>query len=304
MKHYSVLLKETIDMLDVKENGIYVDGTLGRGGHSLEILKRIKNGHLYVFDLDLTAIKEAKEKLKDYDNVTYIHDNFANFANYFEDETVDGVILDLGVSSPQFDDETRGFSYRFDSRLDMRMNLEQKKTAYEVVNTYSQEDLTRIFKEYGEEPFAHKIAAKIINVRENQPITTTFELVEIIKSVLPAKVLAKKGHPAKQCFQALRIEVNGELDSLKKFLDTFAPKLKKDGNCCIITFHSLEDRLVKVRFNQLSKVKVDKRIALLPDQIEEAPFELLNHKVIIASENELEENSRSKSAKLRGIKKK
>ena len=303
MKHYSVMLNETITMLDVKPNGIYVDGTLGRGGHSLEILKRLDKGQLYVFDLDLTAIAEAKERLKDYDNVTYIHDNFANFANYFEDNSIDGIVLDLGVSSPQFDDESRGFSYRFDSHLDMRMNLEQKKSAYGVVNTYSKEELARVFKEYGEEPFAYKIADKIVKERATKPIETTFELVEVIKSVLPAKVLAKKGHPAKQCFQALRIEVNGELDSLKQFLDTFKDKLKPDGTTCIITFHSLEDRLVKICFNELTKVKVDKRIALTPDQIEKAPFELLNHKVIVASEDELNENSRSKSAKLRGIRK-
>lgn len=304
MKHYSVLLEETINMLDVKPNGIYVDGTLGRGGHSLEILKRLNQGQLYVFDLDLTAIAEAKERLKDYSNVTYIHDNFANFANYFEDSSIDGIVLDLGVSSPQFDDESRGFSYRFDSHLDMRMNLEQKQSAYEVVNNYSKEELTRVFRDYGEEPFAYKIADAIVKTRAIKPIETTFELVDVIKSVLPAKVLAKKGHPAKQCFQALRIEVNGELDSLKRFLETFKDKLKPQGTVSIITFHSLEDRLVKVRFNELTKVKVDKRVALRPDQIETAPFELLNHKVIVASELELEENSRSKSAKLRGIRKK
>lgn len=303
MKHYSVLLNETISMMDIKEDGIYIDGTLGRGGHSLEILKRIPNGQLFVFDLDETAIKEAKERLSEYSNITYIHDNFANMANYFEESSVDGIILDLGVSSPQFDDESRGFSYRFNSRLDMRMDKSQSKSAYEVINEYSYEDLSRIIRTYGEEPFANKIASNIIKGREVKPIETTFELVDIIKNSLPQKVLSKKGHPAKQTFQALRIEVNSELDSIKKFLNEFDKILKKDGRVAIITFHSLEDRLVKVRFNELSKVKVDKRIALLPSQIEKAPYELLNNKVIIASDEELNENSRSKSAKLRGIKK-
>ena len=303
MKHYSVLLNETISMMDIKEDGIYIDGTLGRGGHSLEILKRIPNGQIFVFDLDETAIKEAKERLSEYSNITYIHDNFANMANYFEESSVDGIILDLGVSSPQFDDESRGFSYRFNSRLDMRMDKSQSKSAYEVINEYSYEDLSRIIRTYGEEPFANKIASNIIKGREVKPIETTFELVDIIKNSLPQKVLSKKGHPAKQTFQALRIEVNSELDSIKKFLNEFDKILKKDGRVAIITFHSLEDRLVKVRFNELSKVKVDKRIALLPSQIEKAPYELLNNKVIIASDEELNENSRSKSAKLRGIKK-
>lgn len=304
MKHYSVLLNECIEMLNIKEDGIYVDGTLGRGGHSEQILKRLKSGQLYVFDLDEVAIKEAKERLSEYTNITYIHDNFANMHNYFEDETIDGIILDLGVSSPQFDDETRGFSYRFDSKLDMRMNLLQKKTAYDVVNYYSKEEIGHIIKTYGEEAFAYKIADNICKTRQEKPIETTFELVEIIKKSLPAKVLAKKGHPAKQTFQALRIEVNDELESLKTFLNTFDTKLKSNGILSIITFHSLEDRLVKVRFNELSKVKVDKRIALKPDQVEVAPFDLINHKVIIASEEELNENNRSKSAKLRGIIKK
>ena len=302
MKHYSVMLDECIEMLNIKEDGIYVDGTLGRGGHSLQILKRLTTGKLYVFDLDETAIKEAKERLADYDNVVYIHDNFANMYKYFDDDSLDGILLDLGVSSPQFDDESRGFSYRFDSRLDMRMDQSQEISAYDVINSYSKSDLALVLKKYGEEPFANRIADFIVKERMNKPIETTFELVDVIKKSLPAKVLAKKGHPAKQTFQAIRIEVNHELDSLKTVLETFDKKLKINGIMAIITFHSLEDRLVKIRFNELSKVVVDKRIALRPEEIETAPFELINRKVIIATEEELEENSRSKSAKLRGIK--
>lgn len=301
MEHYSVMLDECIEMLNIKSDGIYVDGTLGRGGHSLQILKRLTTGKLYVFDLDETAIKEAKERLADYDNVVYIHDNFANMSKYFEDDSLDGILLDLGVSSPQFDDESRGFSYRFDARLDMRMDQSQKISAYDVINTYSKSDLALVLKRYGEEPFANRIADFVVKERANRPIETTFELVDVIKKALPAKVLAKKGHPAKQTFQAIRIEVNHELDSLKTVLDTFDKKLKINGIMAIITFHSLEDRLVKVRFNELSKVVVDKRIALRPDEIETAPFELINRKVIVANDVELEENSRSKSAKLRGI---
>ena len=301
MKHYSVMLNECIEMLEIKPDGLYIDGTLGRGGHSFEILKRLTTGKLIVFDLDETAIKEAKERLADYQNVEYIHDNFANMYKYVEDASVDGILLDLGVSSPQFDDESRGFSYRFDSRLDMRMHQNQKSSAYDVVNTYSKSDLALVLKKYGEEPFANRIADFIVKERMNKPIETTFELVDVIKKSLPAKILAKKGHPAKQTFQAIRIEVNHELDSLKTVLETFDKKLKVNGIMAIITFHSLEDRLVKTRFNELSKVVVDKRIALRPEEIETAPFELINRKVIIANEHELEENSRSKSAKLRGI---
>ena len=303
MKHYSVMLSESIDLLDVKRNGLYIDGTLGRGGHSIEILKRLKEGQLYVFDLDEEAIKESKERLKDYQNVTYIHDNYANVAKYVKKETVDGIILDLGVSSPQLDDEKRGFSYRFDTRLDMRMDKEAELSAYEVVNEYSLDELKRIIYEYGEERYAPSIAKNIVKRREERPIETTFELVEIIKGSMPAKQLSQKGHPAKQTFQAIRIEVNKELSSLKKFLNDFSDLLKIGGRASIITFHSLEDRMVKQTFKKLSSIKVDKRLALLPSEIESPRFELLNHKVITAKEDEIKVNLRSKSAKLRGIKK-
>lgn len=298
--HVSVLLNEAIDMLDVKPNGIYIDGTLGRGGHSKKILEKLDNGKLYCFDLDNEAIKQSKENLKDYSNVIYIHDNYMNMNKYVDH--VDGILLDLGVSSPQFDESDRGFSYRYDGPLDMRMNKDSKLTAKDVVNSYSKEELERVLKDYGEEKYYKSIVSKIIKYRETKEIKTTLELVEIIKSALPYKVLNKKGHPAKQTFQALRIEVNGELDSLKTFLDEFENMLNKDGRCVIITFHSLEDKLVKHKFKQLSSVVDDKRIAKLPSEIEKPKYELLNRKAIVASEKELEENLRSKSAKLRGIK--
>ena len=296
-KHISVMPCETLELLDVKQDGIYVDGTLGRGGHSKLILDKLKNGKLYCFDLDEQAIRESKQLLKDYDNVIYIHDNFMNMNKYVDQ--VDGILLDLGVSSPQFDEAERGFSYQNDGPLDMRMNQEDKLSAYDVVNKYSEEKLAKVLYEYGEEKFSRNIARKIVEAR---PINTTYELVDVIKSALPAKVLSKKGHPAKQTFQAIRIEVNHELDSLKSFLDSFDEILKVDGRVVIITFHSLEDRLVKQCFKNLSTVKDDKRIALRPEQIEKARYELLNHGRK-ADEQEVENNRRAKSAIVRGIKK-
>ena len=300
IKHLSVMPNEAIDLLDVKEDGIYVDGTLGRGGHSKLILQKLKTGKLYCFDLDLQAIEESKERLKDYDNVIYVHDNFMNMNKYVDQ--VDGILLDLGVSSPQFDEPERGFSYRNDGPLDMRMNKEDKLNAYQVVNIYSEEELAKIFYEYSEEKYARQIARKIVEKRKDKPIETTLELVDAIKAALPNKVLSKKGHPAKQCFQAIRIEVNHELDSLKKFLESFDEILKVDGNVVIITFHSLEDKLVKYWFKKISSVEDDKRIACLPQDVKQANYKLLNHGQK-ASEEELENNRRAKSAILRGVKK-
>lgn len=289
--------EETLKLLDVKEDGVYVDGTLGRGGHTKRILEKLKSGKLYCFDLDEEAIAESKELLKDYDNVTFIHDNFKNMGRYVE--KVDGILLDLGVSSPQFDEAERGFSYRYDGPLDMRMNKDDPLSAYDVVNTYSKQELQKVLWDYGEERNASRIAAKII---ESRPIETTLQLVEVIKSALPAKVLSKKGHPAKQSFQAIRIEVNHELDSLKEFLDSFDPILKTGGRLVIITFHSLEDRLVKHKFKALTTVEDDKRIALRPEQVAKADYRLLNRGEK-ASDEEVEINRRSKSAILRGIEK-
>ena len=289
--------EKAIELLDVKEDGIYVDGTLGRGGHSKLILQKLKKGKLYCFDLDEEAIEESKEVLKDYDNVVYIHDNFANMSSYVE--KVDGILLDLGVSSPQFDEAQRGFSYRNDGPLDMRMNKEDKLSAYEVVNSYTEEELAKVLWDYGEEKNARRIARSIV---ESRPLNTTLELVEAIKKALPARILSKKGHPAKQSFQALRIEVNHELDSLKKFLNEFDSFLNREGRVVIITFHSLEDRLVKRAFKAKSSVEDDLRIALRPEEVKKANYVLLNHGDK-ADQQEIENNRRAKSAIIRGIKK-
>ncbi|MFV0380538.1 MAG: 16S rRNA (cytosine(1402)-N(4))-methyltransferase RsmH [Anaerorhabdus sp.] len=306
MKHISVMLNKSIEELDISENGIYVDCTLGRGGHSLEIASKLKGGHLYCFDKDEEAINESKEVLKDYlDKITFIHKDFRNLAvelAKYEITGVDGILLDLGVSSPQFDDVKRGFSYRFDSRLDMRMDKSQKLTAYDVVNEYSYSELLRIFYSYGEEKFSKQIARKIEKQRIEKPIETTFELVDIIKSSLPMKVLSKKGHPAKQVFQAIRIEVNREMEALNEVLDQALSLLNENGRCVVITFHSLEDRIVKEKFNEVSKYeKVDKRIPVMPDQIKKPDYICINKKPIIADEDEIKNNKRSQSAKLRVI---
>lgn len=303
MKHISVLLDEAIDLLEIKEDGFYMDGTLGRGGHTKKILESLNDkGRVIVFDLDSEAIEETKSYLKD-DRIEYHHANFATFSEYVKPQSLDGILLDLGVSSPQFDDPKRGFSYRFDATLDMRMDEDAELDAHKVVNEYSEEELVRILKDYGEEPYAKRIARSIVKRRSERPIDTTFELVDVIKEAYPIKALSKKGHPAKQTFQAIRIEVNKELSSLEKFLSEFPRFLKKGGTCVIITFHSLEDRLVKRRFKELSEVKVDKRIALRPEEIKGADFSLINHKAMIASAEEIDMNSRAKSAKVRGIRK-
>lgn len=304
MEHISVLLHETVEGLNVKPDGIYVDGTLGRAGHSSLIVKQLTTGHLFAFDKDQIALEESKLRLQDdLHKVTFIHDDFKNMKKVLHElgiEQVDGVMLDLGVSSPQFDDANRGFSYRYDAKLDMRMDQSQSLTAYEVVNHYEFNDLVRILFQYGEEKFAKQIARSIEKNREVKPIETTFELVDVIKKALPMKVLSKKGHPAKQTFQAIRLEVNGELESLKKGLKDAIDLLAVNGRCSVITFHSLEDRIVKELFNEVSTVpKVDKRIPLLPDAIEEAAYRCINKKPILATEQELEVNNRSHSAKLR-----
>lgn len=306
MEHYSVLLHESLSQLNIQENGIYVDGTLGRAGHSSEILKQLKRGHLYAFDKDQDAIDKSTARLNAVgNNFTLIHSDFQNMREELINRNVagiDGLILDLGVSSPQFDEAERGFSYRFDARLDMRMDTTQELDAYQVVNTYSFETLMKIFRDYGEEKFAKQIARNIEKARINKPIETTFELVEIIKASLPQKVLNSKGHPAKKVFQAIRIEVNNELQGLKKVLDEMIPFLNVGGRICVITFHSLEDRIVKETFNAFAKAdKVDKRILVMPEDIVEKPYRLVNRKPIIANEKELSENKRSHSAKLRVI---
>ncbi len=302
MKHISVLLEKTIELLDVKPDGTYMDGTLGRGGHTSKILEKLDtDGRIHVFDLDIEAIKESKERLND-ERVIYHHANYKDFDELI-DMKLDGIILDLGVSSPQFDDPDRGFSYRYDAKLDMRMDQSQRESAYDIVNTYEEAHIYRILRDYGEEPYAKRIAHDIVVKRALKPIETTFDLVDIIKEAYPKKALSKKGHPAKQTFQALRIATNHELDSLEQFLEKFPRHLKKDGTCAIITFHSLEDRLVKRRFKELSTDNTDRRLMLRPEDIKEPDFKLVNHKAIVADDVEIEMNSRAKSAKLRVIKK-
>lgn len=306
MKHYSVLLKESVDALNIRKDGIYVDGTLGRAGHSSEILKQIPQGHLYAIDRDLQAIEESRERLMAIgENFTLIHTNFSNVKSELEKSGVyeiDGMVLDLGVSSPQFDEASRGFSYRFDAPLDMRMDQTQSLTAYEVVNNWSYEELVKIFYRYGEDNFSKQIARKIEKAREEKPIETTFELVDVIKSALPAKVRNAKGHPAKKIFQAIRIAVNDELNELETVLEEALSLLKPGGRLSVISFHSLEDRIVKETFQRYGKAKkVDKRIPVMPNEIQEEPYKIITRKPILPSEEELEENNRSHSAKLRVI---
>ncbi len=306
IKHIPVLLNETIEGLNVKPDGIYVDLTLGRGGHSKEVLKRLTTGRLIAFDKDESAIEESKRNLADFsEKFTGIHDDFRNFRKDLDElkiGKIDGIMADLGVSSPQFDDVSRGFSYKDDARLDMRMDRRQKFSAYELVNAYSLNDLTRVFREYGEDKFSYQIAKKIVEIRAKNPIETTSQLVDVIKSCKPQKELMKKGHPAKQIFQAIRIEVNDELGALKVALHDALTSLKVGGRACFITFHSLEDRMVKNAFNQVSKVEGTRHnVFALPTEKDLPDFKLVNNKVIIANDSELENNPRSKSAKLRII---
>ena len=306
MKHVSVLLHETVDLLEVKPDGIYVDGTLGRGGHAGYLISKLQSGHLYAFDKDEQALRESRENLKDHlDHITMIHGDFRSMKQQllqYGIEKVDGIMMDLGVSSPQFDDPSRGFSYRFDARLDMRMDQSQKKDAWQIVNTYEKNDLIRILKEYGEERYASSIASAIVKRRAAAPINTTFELVDVIRSALPDKELRKKGHPAKQTFQALRIEVNDELEALRKGLEDALDLLKEGGRCAVITFHSLEDRIVKNTFKDYSSTPfVEPKLPVKAEQMEQASFQLINKKPITAAEDELDENHRAHSARLRGI---
>ena len=305
-KHYSVLLNESIEMLNIKEDGIYVDCTLGGGGHSLEIVKKLKNGHLYAFDQDTYAISKARARLEGYeDKYTIINTNFSNIKSALFDlkiEHVDGIIYDLGVSSFQFDIPERGFSYRFDGPLDMRMDQNSSLSAYDVINNYSENEIKRILYEYGEEKFAPSIARSIIKSRAIKPIETTFELVEVIKKALPASVLRKSGHPAKQTFQALRIEVNGELEVLKNSLEDAIKLLNIGGRVVVITFQSLEDRIVKQMFKKYTTLDIPKGLPFVPDYMK-VEYKLVNNKVILPSEKELDENNRSHSAKMRGIEK-
>lgn len=306
-KHVSVLLDECINALNIKEDGIYVDCTLGGSGHSSEIVKRLSSdGRLIGFDQDKDALKAAGERLKDYKNVTYVHSNFYAIYDVLTDlgiDGVDGILMDLGVSSYQLDNGERGFSYMQDAPLDMRMNRENEFSAYEIVNTYSEEELYRIIKEYGEEKFAKRIASFIVKNREEKNIETTLELVEIIKAAIPAKARREGPHPAKRTFQAIRIEVNKELEIISKTILDGVKKLNKGGRMAIITFHSLEDRIVKNTFKELANP------CTCPSEFpvcvcnRKPEVKLISRKPIEASKEELEFNPRSRSAKLRIIEK-
>lgn len=302
-KHYSVLLKEAVDGLNIKEDGIYVDCTLGGAGHSLEILKKLTTGKLYAFDQDIIAIENAKIKLKEYeDKVIFIKSNFENLKEELNNlgiTKVDGILYDLGVSSPQLDTPERGFSYNYDTRLDMRMDTDSTFSAYDVVNNYDYHNLVKIFYRYGEEKFSKQIARNIEKYRENKPIETTFELVEIIKNSIPAAARRTGGHPAKRTFQSIRIEVNNELGVFENSLEQAINLLNEGGRISVITFHSLEDRLCKQIFNSYAKEKdIPKNLPIMPTDYK-SKLKLITRKPISPSEIELEENNRSRSAKLR-----
>ena len=299
--HYSVMLSEAIEGLNIKENGTYVDCTLGYAGHSSEILKRLKRGFLFAFDQDMEAIKYSEKKLSEISlNFKIIHSNFENMKEKLNEEgieKVDGILFDLGLSSPQIDDASRGFSFMNDARLDMRMNKEAKKDAYMVVNNYSKEMLAEIFFKYGEEKLSNVIAKKIVDSR---PIKTTTELVEVIKKAVGANYFFKS-HPEREIFQAIRIEVNDELKVLEKVLPDAIEMLNKGGRISVITFHSLEDRIVKQIFKKYSEVDpIFKGMPDIPDEYK-PKIKLVNKKPILPREEELKNNSRSKSAKLRII---
>ena len=303
--HVPVLKEETISALALKDNGVYFDGTLGGGNHSKEILSRTKNSRLFATDLDAFAIESAKENLKEFgDRLTVYHDNFKNFKTLFEDgQTFDGILLDLGVSSAQLDMRERGFSYLGENeRLDMRMNGEQPFSAYELVNGYPQKEIERVLRDYGEEKFFKRIAENIVAARDKKNIETCGELVEIIERSIPFR-FKKDGHPAKRTFQAIRIEVNGELDGLDTAIYDMADKLKRGGRLAIITFHSLEDRIVKTVFKDLCTGCVcDKRLPVCVCNRVQKCTEVTK-KPIVATEKELKDNPRAKSAKLRVIEK-
>lgn len=307
-EHKPILLNEVIEGLDIKSDGVYLDLTLGRAGHSKEILKRLSlNGLLIGIDQDEEAISYSRVELSKISNCyKIVKSNFSNIKNILSDlniSTLDGALFDLGVSSPQFDEDYRGFSYRFNNKLDMRMDLSSSLTAYDVVNTYSFKELLRVFKEYGEDKYSYNIAKNIVKERDIKPIVTTFDLVDIIKRSKPLKELNKVGHPAKQIFQAIRIEVNNELNVLKKALEDVINSLNINGRVCVITFHSLEDRIVKNLFKKYSVVEGNRiNDFRKAKDIEEANFIEVNKKVIVPSEEEIINNPRSKSAKLRILK--
>lgn len=301
--HKSVLLKETIEGLNVRKGKIYLDGTLGGAGHSYEILKKLGGtGLLIGIDQDQEALKAARERLSEFKNVEYFNLNYIDFEKALDElgiEKIDGVLLDIGVSSYQFDNPERGFSYRFDAPLDMRMDKSLEISAKDIVNTYSEDEITEIIREYGEEKWASRISKFIVQERKNKKIDTTFELVEIIKNAIPAGARRNGPHPAKRTFQALRIEVNKELDVLKNSIDKFVHRLNPGGRIAIITFHSLEDRIVKNSFKYLEKDCICPPTSPICTCNKKREIKIITRKPITASEEELRENNRSHSAKLR-----
>lgn len=303
--HKSVLLEESIDGLNIKEDGVYVDCTLGFGGHSSEILKRLKKGLLIAIDQDDMAIKASKERLsKISDNYEIIKCNFVRMKEELLKRgisKVDGILFDLGVSSPQLDIDERGFSYHHDAKLDMRMDQSKEFSAYDVVNTYDYDKLVKIFREYGEEKYATSVAKQIIKYRENKPIETTLELVDIIKSGMPYKAM-RDSHPARKVFQAIRIEVNDELNVLERALEDAISLLNVNGRICVITFHSLEDRIVKNIFRKYSGVPNEiKKLPFVPEEYQ--PVLKIISKGTVPSKKELEENNRARSSRLRIVEK-
>ena len=308
-EHVSVLLNDCIVGLNIKSDGVYVDCTLGGGGHSSQIVKRLSDkGMLIGIDQDSNAIAAASERIKDYTNVKYVHDNFSNIENIIESldlgqESVDGFLLDLGVSSHQLDEAERGFSYNHDAPLDMRMDIRSPLSAYKVVNEYSMDELNRIIREYGEERWAKRIAQFIVQEREIKPIETTFELVSVIKKAVPKGARADGPHPAKRTFQAIRIEVNNELGILEDTINSMVDILKSGGRICIITFHSLEDRIVKNVFRNLENPCTCPRDFPICVCGKKPKVKVITRKPIAPSKEELEVNHRSRSAKLRIVEK-
>ena len=302
--HVSVMLNETIDYLNIKEDGVYVDCTLGGAGHALYLLNQLNDkGRLIAIDQDLTALENAKEVLKEHlHKVTFVHNNFRELTNILKElniEKVDGIYYDLGVSSPQLDVPERGFSYHHDAKLDMRMDQTQSLSAYEVVNEWSYEALVKIFYRYGEEKFSKQIARRIEANREQQPIETTLQLVDIIKEGIPAKARRKGGHPAKRVFQAIRIAVNDELSAFEDSIEQAIENVKVNGRISVITFHSLEDRLCKQIFQEYEKgPEVPRGLPIIPEAYS-PKLKRVNRKPITATEEDLDENNRARSAKLR-----
>lgn len=302
-RHISVLLDECIENLNIKPDGIYLDGTLGLGGHSYQIASRLDAGRLICIDRDETAIERSSRRLAPFaDRITYVHGNFSDAAEILDRlgiDSVDGMLFDLGVSSPQLDEIQRGFSYMGDAPLDMRMDGSAGLTAYEVVNTWPEESLNRILWDYGEERYARRITAAILAHRAEKPITTTLELVDIIKGAMPAAALREKQHPAKRTFQAIRIAVNDELGAISAMMETAPDKLKKGGRLCVISFHSLEDRIVKSGINARENGCTCPREAPICTCGFVQTLKSVTRKPILPSEEEIEKNPRSRSAKLR-----